>query len=117
MALLAWEACSTESSISCIQLSITLLANEELDCRLLIIDSISDVDCVVRCARTRTSSATTAKPRPCSPARAASIAALSAKRLVCSAILRMTSKIEPIWLLILRKSPTASTDSIKRVSS
>ena len=33
-------------------------------------------------ARRRTSSATTAKPRPCSPARAASMAALSASRLV-----------------------------------
>ena len=33
-------------------------------------------------ARARTSSATTAKPRPCSPARAASIAALSASRFV-----------------------------------
>src|SRR5256886_12604515 len=34
-------------------------------------------------ANWRTSSATTAKPRPCSPARAASMAALSASRLVC----------------------------------
>ena len=33
-----------------------------------------------------TSSATTAKPRPCSPALAASIAALSASKLVCSEI-------------------------------
>ena len=36
-------------------------------------------------ASLRTSSATTANPRPCSPARAASIAAFSASRLVCSA--------------------------------
>ena len=36
----------------------------------------------VRAARLLTSSATTAKPRPCSPALAASMAALSASRLV-----------------------------------
>ena len=48
-------------------------------------------------ARRRTSSATTANPRPCSPARAASMAALSASRLVCSAISVMRSTIEPIW--------------------
>ena len=36
----------------------------------------------LRPARVRTSEATTAKPRPCSPARAASTAAFSAKILV-----------------------------------
>ena len=37
-------------------------------------------------ASLRTSSATTANPRPCSPARAASMAALRASRLVCAAM-------------------------------
>ena len=47
----------------------------------------------------RTSSATTANPRPCSPARAASIAALSASRLVCSAMEVITSTTLPIdWV-------------------
>ena len=44
-------------------------------------------------ARARTSSATTAKPRPCSPARAASIAAFRASRFVCSAMAEMTSRM------------------------
>ncbi|CSI61958.1 Uncharacterised protein [Vibrio cholerae] len=52
--------------------------------------------CCVREANARTSSATTAKPLPCSPARAASIAALSASRLVCSAIAPMTCNTELI---------------------
>src|SRR5256885_2215029 len=39
----------------------------------------------------RTSSATTAKPRPCSPARAASIAAFNASRLVCDEMRLMSS--------------------------
>ncbi len=45
---------------------------------------------VALCSASRlTSPATTAKPRPCFPARAASIAAFSASRLVWSAISRM----------------------------
>lgn len=38
----------------------------------------------VRSASFLTLSATTAKPRPCSPARASSMAAFSAKRFICS---------------------------------
>ena len=47
---------------------------------------ISAVALAVCSASALTSWATTAKPRPASPARAASIVALSASRLVCSAI-------------------------------
>ena len=54
--------------------------------------------CDERCARLRTSDATTAKPRPASPARAASTAALSASRLVWRAI----SSITPMMSEILR---------------
>ena len=48
---------------------------------------ISSVALAVWLASAFTSDATTAKPRPDSPARAASIVALSASRLVCAAML------------------------------
>jgi hypothetical protein len=46
-------------------------------------DEISSVAFAVWLASDFTSEATTAKPRPASPARAASIVALSASRFVC----------------------------------
>ncbi len=57
---------------------------------------ISVVACAVFAARTFTSDATTAKPLPASPALAASIVALSARRFVCEAIVAMISTISPI---------------------
>ena len=47
-----------------------------------------------------TSSATTAKPRPASPARAASMAAFSARRFVCDVMFDMTSTISEMCVLL-----------------
>ncbi len=60
-----------------------------------------------RPARLRTSVATTAKPRPCSPARAASTAAFRASRLVWNAISSMTPMMSAIFLLASLMSPMA----------
>ncbi len=60
---------------------------------------ISRAACAERCARLRTSEATTAKPRPCSPARAASTAALSARMLVWNAMPSITPMMSAIFLL------------------
>ena len=65
----------------CIDVTASLANN----CSRLTTFSIYCVEAAERCANMRTSSATTAKPRPCSPARAALIAAFNANRLVCSA--------------------------------
>ena len=58
--------------------------------------AMSSVALAVSWARSLTSLATTAKPLPASPARAASMVALSASRLVCSAIEVMTLTTLPI---------------------
>ena len=58
---------------------------------------MSSVALAVCTASDLTSEATTAKPLPASPARAASIVALSAKRLVCPAILRISLTTSPIF--------------------
>ena len=64
----------------------------------------------VRCARLRTSVATTAKPRPCSPARAASTAALSARMLVWKAMPSITPMMSAIfWLLALMSCMVRTT--------
>jgi hypothetical protein len=54
----------------------------------------------LRCARLRTSPATTAKPRPCSPARAASTAAFRARMLVWKAMPSITPMMSLIFLLL-----------------
>ncbi|GJE68607.1 hypothetical protein CHKEEEPN_0123 [Methylorubrum podarium] len=57
---------------------------------------MSSVARAVWLASSLTSAATTAKPRPASPARAASIVALSASRLVCPAIVAIIATTSPI---------------------
>ena len=57
---------------------------------------MSSVAFAVSCASSLTSLATTAKPLPASPARAASIVAFSASRFVCSAMLVITLTTLPI---------------------
>ena len=57
---------------------------------------ISPVALAVWSASCLTSAATTAKPLPASPARAASMVALSARRLVWAAMLEMSSTTSPI---------------------
>ena len=61
-----------------------------------------------RCARARTSEATTAKPLPASPARAASTPAFKASKLVCMAMSSITTMI---WLICLDEVSIAAMAS------
>ena len=64
-----------------------------------------------RCASARTSEATTAKPRPASPARAASTPAFSARRLVWNEISSITEVMREILFELSEISPIACTAS------
>ncbi len=72
--------------------------------------SISSKDLAEPSASLLTSSATTAKPLPDSPARAASIAAFNANKLVFSAISLITSTTDVIFSLFSAKFFTLVDD-------
>ena len=59
--------------------------------------AMSSVALAVCTARDFTSEATTANPLPASPARAASMVALSASKFVCPAMLRINLTTSPIF--------------------
>ena len=84
MVVPAWSTstvpCSTRCTLSLIRVLISLAAS------------------ALRPARLRTSLATTAKPRPCSPARAASTAAFRARMLVWKAMPSITLMMSEIFL-------------------
>ncbi len=69
---------------------------------------ISSVALAVWLASALTSEATTAKPRPDSPARAASIVAFSASRLVCAAMLWISLTTSPIFSAPVDNAPTVA---------
>ncbi len=102
ISLIIEATCSTADTIRVIDAP-ALSTRSEPSFTLLTESSIKPlISCAaaaLRCASVRTSLATTAKPRPCSPARAASTAAFSARILVWKAM----PSITPIISTILRE--------------
>ena len=88
---------ATTSSIVLPACATSLLPDSTLSTESPISDLISFAAAAERCARLRTSVATTANPRPCSPARAASTAAFSARILVWNAMPSMTPMMSTIF--------------------
>ena len=83
---------------------------------------ISFAESDARAASRRTSEATTAKPRPASPARAASTPAFSASRLVWKAMSSITSMMRVIWteessIRPIAETASRTTASLRRASS
>ena len=68
-------------------------------------------------ANVRTSSATTAKPLPCWPARAASMAAFNANKFVWSAIRATAFTMSPMFAAWFSSSMTISTDKAWRLAA
>jgi len=92
-------------------------------CMLPICWRISSVAFAVWLARLFTSEATTAKPRPASPARAASMVAFSARRLVCEAmvwirstttLIRPAFSASPAWWRRWRRLPRRLAGDFRR---
>ena len=96
--MVAVEVISSPTSrawrVPCSVAMMVALVSSRTPATMTLIDSVERSE---RSASLRTSAATTAKPLPASPARAASMAALRASRLVWPAMSSISSRISPIF--------------------
>ena len=100
---------------SCVRTcSLSATPRAELSSDRSISPAVCRADSALRMASERTSSATTAKPRPASPARAASTAALSASRFVWNAIASIVLRILAVPSALERISAIAVESSSMR---